>query len=419
MEQPQRKILIVEDSRMVGELLSTQIQHQLGWSVEHAVSYAEAEIKAGDGPYAAAVVDINLPDAEPGKALDSMLHRGIPTIAFTADLSDPLREDLWSRGIVDYVLKEGKHSLAYIASLLGRLERNPAIAVLVVDDSATARAYLRRLLEIHKYRVIEAEGGEEALAALHADPGIRLVLLDFVMPGMGGDALAREIRVRFPTRGLSVIGVSAQGNSRMSARILKSGANDFLSKPFTAEELYCRVSQNLELIERFETIELMAVTDPLTGLYNRRYFMEAGRQRHAECLRHNTSLALAEADADLFKRVNDFHGHAAGDAVLKGIASALKARFRTSDVVARLGGEEFAVLLPGISAENARRVIEDVRVRIERTHATFGGKDIPATVSFGLTMKPGDNFEEMLHEADRNLYRAKEAGRNRVVGDET
>lgn len=402
---------------MVAELLRVQIERRLGWEVECAADFAAAEALAARGSYDAAVVDINLPDAAPGEALDATMRRGIPTIAFTSDLSDTLREDLWSRGIVDYVLKEGRHSLEYIASLLERLERNPLTSILVVDDSASARAYLRRLLEIHRYRVVEADGGEQALSALHGDTGIRMALLDFVMPDMGGDALAREIRVRFPGRGLAVIGVSAQGNSRMSARFLKSGANDFLSKPFTAEELYCRVSQNLDLLERFETIERMAISDSLTGLYNRRYFMEAGRQRHAECLRHHTPLALAVADADFFKRVNDRYGHPAGDAVLAGIASALRTRSRISDVVARLGGEEFGILLPGMGEADARRVIDGMRQDIAGRPVSFGGMAIPVTVSIGLTVKPGESFDSMFQEADRNLYLAKEAGRNRLTGD--
>ncbi|MBI5518630.1 MAG: diguanylate cyclase [Desulfovibrio sp.] len=410
------KVLIVEDSRSFAALVAKRVSLDLGFLVHVAHDLAEARALLAEGAeYLAALIDINLPDAPKGEAVDLVLEHHVPVIVFTADISDAMRESFWNRHIVDYVLKDGQENVDYVVQLLARLRDNPGNKILVVDDSRSYRHAVRRLLAAHRYHVLEAASGEEALARLEEHPDTRLVMVDYSMPGMDGFALTREIRRRHGKDVMAVIGVSAVGGARLSARFIKCGANDYLNKPFLVEEFYTRITQNLEMLDHIAQVRDMAEKDFLTRMYNRRYFFSAGAQLHALLARRSQPVTVAMLDIDHFKNINDTLGHEAGDAVLRQMAALLASRFRVSDIVARLGGEEFCVLASDMDADRARLLFEDLRATFEATPVIFGEERISYTVSIGLCGEPGLSLDEMLREADRMLYRSKSAGRNRVT----
>ncbi len=161
----------------------------------------------------------------------------------------------------------------------------------------------------------------------------------------------------------------------------------------------------------------LATRDPLTGLWNRRHFLELAEREVKRVARAEGKLALCTLDADHFKRVNDAHGHAVGDRVLVAIARAAASALRTTDVLARVGGEEFHVLLPDTDAEGAHAVAERMRRAIAEVNvASETGSPIRASVSIGVTVqRAGDDLEAVLRRADDALYRAKQQGRNRTV----
>jgi len=409
------KVLIVEDSLEFATLLADRIQREHGFTTAVASNYAEAKaLLDKDADFLAALLDLNLPDATGEEVVELTLARHVPAIVCTCELSDSLRESFWNHHIVDYVLKDGQDSVDYVVRLLGRLDKNPQTKILVVDDSRSYRYAVGRLLSTHRYQVLEAASGEEALAVLEKHPDTRLVLVDFNMPGMDGSTLTREIRRRFGKDMLAVIGISAVGGARLSARFIKSGANDYLNKPFLAEEFYTRITQNLEMLEHIAQVRDMAERDYLTRVYNRRYFFSAGLQMHSLSIRRGQEMTVAMLDIDNFKVINDTLGHEAGDEVLRQMAQLLASRFRISDIVARLGGEEFGVLAPDMGAAQAAIFFESLRQTFEATPAFVGGVSVPCTVSIGLCSKPGLTLEEMLREADRMMYLSKSAGRNRV-----
>ena len=409
------RILIIEDSRSFAALLARRVREELGFEVVVAGTLAEArDVLETDTDFMAALVDLNLPDAPGGDSVDLVVDTGIPAIIFTGQMSDALRESFWSRRIVDYVFKDNQENVGYVLGLLARLEKNPRIKVLVVDDSRSFRFALLRLLSAHRYQVLEAEGGREALKILAKNPDVRLVTVDSNMPDMEGCDLVRAIRKRFGKDSMAVLGISGVGAARLSAKFIKSGANDFLTKPFQAEEFYTRVTQNLEMLDHMSLIREMAERDFLTRVYNRRYFFSSGEQLHALLERKGQPMALAMLDIDHFKRINDAHGHEVGDEVLRQMSSLLASRFRASDIVARLGGEEFCVLASGMTPEAAGLVFEELRQLFQATPARWQDTSVPYTVSIGVCCQPDLSLEAMLREADRMLYEAKAAGRNRV-----
>jgi len=410
------KVLVVEDSRSFAALVSKHIRQDLGFDVVVASSLAAAKGILDQGTdYLAALLDINLPDAPRGEAVDLAIAYKVPAIVFTGELSDALRESFWNRHIVDYVLKDSIENVDYVVALLARLAKNPQTKILIVDDSRSYRHAVGRLLTTHRYHVLEAGSGEDALAVLAEHPDTRLVLVDYNMPGMDGFALTREIRRNFGKDMLAIVGVSAEGGARLSPRFIKSGANDYLHKPFLVEEFYTRITQNLEMLDHIAQVRDMAERDYLTRVYNRRYFFSAGSQLHALLTRRGQPVTVAMLDIDHFKNVNDTLGHEAGDAVLRQMAQLLASRFRTSDIVARLGGEEFCVLASDIAADQAVLLFEDLRKVFESTPVRFGEDVVSYTVSIGLCCELGLTLDGMLREADRMLYRSKSAGRNRVT----
>jgi diguanylate cyclase (GGDEF)-like protein len=412
-------ILLVEDSRTFASLLSRNIESALGFSVRWTQSYQETaqELESGADKYFAALLDLNLPDAPRGEVVDLVAGKGVPSIVFTGEMDRGLRRKMWANRIADYVYKDNLENVGYLLQLLQRLSRNRGVEVLVVDDSPTARSHVASLLRARLYQVLEAADGKDALAVLAEHPDVKLVVTDYNMPGMDGFQLTREIRRSHSKDVLAIIGVSAQAGDDTSARFIKTGANDFISKPFNVEEFYCRIMHNMEMLEQVETIRELSIKDPLTGLYNRRHFFDAGHALFQERRAAGRDLCAAMLDIDHFKRVNDTWGHDAGDAVLKYLASILQARFGNGDIVARFGGEEFCVLFASEPAADAPEAFDALRRSVEAAPVTVGDAQIPFTVSIGMCTRCGDTLEATLKQADELLYRSKQEGRNRVTVD--
>lgn len=413
------KVLIVEDSKVFARILIRKIEDELFFDTCWASNFEEARYLIEENPdghnYFVALLDLHLPDAADGRIVDYVIAKGIPSIVFTGDVQSEVRDRIWSKKVVDYVAKESPDSLDYLCSLVRRISLNKFVNVLVVDDSTTVRHHLMRLLEAHEFVIHEADTGERALEVLSRHPEIRVVITDYFMPGIDGVELTRRIRRLHRKDALAVIGISAYGNTILSARFIKNGANDFLNKPFSSEEFYCRVTQNLEMLEYIQKLRETSIRDPLTGLYNRRHFFDAAKELHARVRRGEDSLTLAMIDIDHFKKVNDTHGHAVGDEVLKHVAHGLSNRFRGHDVVARLGGEEFCVLARGLAGEPAMAVFNDLRNSIERSKAKAGKASVGVTISIGICDRPMGSVDAMLAAADAALYKAKRSGRNRVL----
>ena len=165
-----------------------------------------------------------------------------------------------------------------------------------------------------------------------------------------------------------------------------------------------------------ERLRHLATTDDLTGLWNRRCFMSRAEAEIAQAVLFRRPLCLALMDVDHFKHINDTYGHAAGDAALKYLADELRSRLRASDTIGRIGGEEFAIILPGISLEAAHTLLEQIRVALGNGRIVHAGKDISLTVSIGVAAMPDsiDSVDELLSVADAACYKAKASGRNRT-----
>ena len=418
-----KHLLVVEDNRIAGSLISTKVSSVLAVKIHWAQSLAETRqlLEERNGDFDAALLDYVLPDARDGEVISEVVAHNIPSIVFTGNvISDKDRKRLWQKNIVDYVVKDDPQSLEYIAFLLTRLDKNPDTKILIVDDSKFFRIVLGRLLKVHRFQVFEAVDGLHGLEILEQHPDIRLVITDYQMPRMDGFTFIKRLRKRYGRENIAVLGLAGERDRNMGARFIKCGANDFISKKsFITEELYCRVNHNLESIERVQTIRRLATTDSLTNLYNRRYFYETASHILASSVRSSTNATCAMIDVDRFKTINDTWGHKAGDLALQHISNILAKYFkRSSDLVARMGGEEFCVLANDISPEQAYKRFDAVRRLIENSPFEIDDETKhKVTVSIGLCSRISENLDGMLSRADELLYEAKDNGRNQVLSD--
>ena len=413
---PQR-ILLLENSRAYTSMLREAIEQRVQLPISVASTLAEArELLERESDWFLALTGLVLADGDRDQVIDFFVERRMPTIVVSGVYDEALRERALQQHIIDYVLKSTPDSIDYLAWLVQRLERNRRIAALVVDDSRSARQHAAALLSMYGFRVIEAADGEAGLAMLDANPDIRLAIVDQEMPGMKGHEFTRRLRARHARDHLAIIGISGTSDGSLVPRFLKSGANDFLHKPFSREEFFCRVSQNIDQLELIGTLQDLATRDFLTGLPNRRHFLAECHALLPNTLGRQQSVTAAIIDIDHFKHINDTYGHEAGDVALKAVAQAIARHSGTQDLVARFGGEEFCALVPYLGESESVEYFESLRAQIEALEVDVGGQTLRMTVSIGVfrTRFPGQTLNHLLSEADRRLYLAKAGGRNRV-----
>jgi diguanylate cyclase (GGDEF)-like protein len=409
-------VLVVDNSKFFANLVASAVTGKLGMAVRIADSLAAAQRIITAEDISIVISGLVLADASGDAVVDFFTSRKLPLVVATAVFDEPTRERILSRPVVDYVLKDAPTSVDYLVWLVGRIARNRRVGALVVDDSPSCRGLLAHHLTLYGFRVVEAGNGLDGLAALKADRDIRLVVTDYEMPGMDGVEMTRRIRAEYSRDKLAIIGLSGSvaAYGLLSARFIKNGANDFLTKPYQREELLCRVAQNIETQEHVAQLRDLATRDHLTGLFNRRQFFECGRKLHADMLAGRRKVSVAMLDIDFFKRVNDTYGHDVGDIVLKDVARILDGGIAGDDLVARFGGEEFCLLAVDKPAGGERAFFNAIREAVAARPVMAGEREIAVTASIGVCTIGGESLESMLSAADRALYRAKEKGRNRV-----
>lgn len=410
------KLLVVEDSPIVVKIIKHLIRDETEFHCDVAMSRKQAEALIDShesNPYLAAIVDLHLPDAPDGEVVDITLAKHIPTLVLTGTVDDRIREQMQKKPIVDYIVKESRFSYEMTIKQIQRLKKNQHLKVMVVDDSSTSRKYTRSLLQQQLLNVVEAVDGVDALEKLTENPETILLIVDYNMPRMDGIELVRNIRKDPAKNDLIIIGISTQNESALSARFIKNGANDFLTKPFSHEEFNCRIAHNIDSYEQIQKIKKMAYSDFLTGIPNRRYFYENGRTALESARQKGTPICLVLIDLDNFKKINDQFGHDAGDAVLIDFAQALEqamGRF----LFARTGGEEFAVLLSGMDLHKAVTWLENFREITEDRILVLSESSLTTTFSAGITQFTQGSLEELMKVADEQLYLAKSGGKNQI-----
>lgn len=284
--------------------------------------------------------------------------------------------------------------------------------ILIADDTLFVRTALASWVETMGYTPLLAADGGEAMAIAERD-GVDIAIIDWEMPKLSGMEVIRALRANPCTTYAHIILITGGDEQDRLVQALEGGADDFVRKPIYPPALMARLRAGARIVTMRQEILSLATIDSLTGAINRRHFFERAAEHLAMNRRRLSPLTVLAADIDHFKAINDNRGHAGGDVALKHFADTCRHELRPLDLFARLGGEEFAVLLPDTSASGGMAVAERLRAAVAALAPEAGG---PMTVSIGVAEVPAgaETIDATLAAADAALYRAKANGRNRV-----
>jgi diguanylate cyclase (GGDEF)-like protein len=301
--------------------------------------------------------------------------------------------------------------------------------VLLVEDNKIQAEVIQDFLERNGYKVILAKDGMSAFKAAKTET-LDIIILDRILPDIEGSEICRWLKLDQGTKGIPIIMLTEKTSTSDKVVGLEAGADDYLPKPFDEDELNARIYvrlrsksqqdelklKNQQLEDMLLRVETLAISDSLTGIFNRRRFVHVLSNEFKRAARYTINLSCLLIDIDHFKKVNDAYGHQAGDTVLREVAQIIQACIRDVDTVARWGGEEFVVLSPSTSVENAKLAATRILNAVSQHVFTAFGK-LKITVSIGIAGIPDpsiDTQEKLVHTADLAMYEAKRNGRNRV-----
>ena len=295
-----------------------------------------------------------------------------------------------------------------------------ALRLLLVEDEPVQRRALERRLRKAGFLVDTAENGDEALDRV-LQGQYQILITDWDMPGMDGAALCRRVREANLPGYLYILLLTGHESAGDIVVGLDAGADDYIRKPANEAELLARLKAGGRIVELTQQVQLLSVTDPLVGTYNRRYLTDELALEIERSCRYGRPLAAVITDLDLFKGINDEHGHQTGDEVLRCFVERIWASIRKNDWVARYGGEEFVIVLPETNLVDAVSTAEKIRFQCASTPMVTSAGHLMVTASFGiaaLECLPAAELETvatLLRRADVGLYRSKNEGRNRVT----
>ncbi|HYH41429.1 MAG TPA: diguanylate cyclase [Burkholderiales bacterium] len=289
--------------------------------------------------------------------------------------------------------------------------------VLIADDDDVVLTVLEGLLDHLGHEAVVAHDGTEAWELIQREDAPQLVILDWMMPGIDGVEICRRIRQDVKRPYQYLIMLTAKDEMEDLVEGMKSGADDYLRKPFDERELRARLHAGERILAMQDDLRARATFDELTGLLNRATILERLDRELKVSSRTGAPVSVVLADLDDFKRVNDTHGHPVGDEVLREASKRMAGRMRSYDDLGRYGGEEFLGVLPGCPPAGVLAVAERMRHSVGTLSITTVAGPIELTVSFGVaTSDPARPLlaSALVAAADEALYRAKRSGRNRV-----
>ena len=300
--------------------------------------------------------------------------------------------------------------------------------ILIIEDSKSQADLTRDFLERNDYEVEWAADGVSGIKAIKT-ASFDVILLDLVLPDMSGNDICRWVKINYDTKGIPIIMLTVKSSLDDKVSSLEAGADGYLAKPYSEVELNVTIyaalrtkalqdelkQRNKQMEGLLTEVEFLAITDPLTGLHNRRFFDTVLKKELTEGKRYGQKVTCLMLDIDHFKRINDTYGHETGDTVLKEVASSLKSLLREVDTIARWGGEEFIVMMPHTDINGAlvpgSRILKSIA---DMTFAKIPGVRITVSIGLACTGETQNTPDILVNAADLALYEAKRKGRNRI-----
>lgn len=422
------KGLIVDPSRTYQQLLTAAVE-SAGFEVTQVSAGSKALALLRQEPFDLVCIAMYLKDMD-GFMFSSHLRadirtRQLPLVMITSNEDKEALNNAIILGVTEVFSKDELEKIAHYAkqfSLSRGFNNMMDGRILYIEDSMVIASLTSKLLIDHGFTIDHFVTGEQGISAFHKNT-YDLVLTDIILESkMSGYGVVRAIRNFQDERSRTpILAFSGFDDEARKIELLRSGANDYVTKPVLHEELLARVNNLItskrlmdQTMSQQRYMRELAMKDQLTGLYNRHFLVEVSPSKLNEALRHNIPCSLILIDVDKFKLINDNYGHETGDIVLKEIANVLLNSTREDDVAARLGGEEFLLMLSHCDESNAYTKAENIRLIIENLYPS----NISVTVSLGVVeveRNIRENFSDLFRAADKAVYHAKSTGRNRVV----
>jgi len=419
------KVLVLENSRLFQKMLR-ELLEELECEVDHASSGKEGLEKLEKNSYNLILAGQSIFD-DSGKQLAEYCSShafSTPIILLTSEPNETLLKNAHNAGITDIFPKTNftylRESIRYY---IGGDETQVDIEggrVIYIEDSRSVAHVVIGYLERMNLEVSHFTNAEAAIAAFVDDENYDLVITDVILDGtMTGVSLVRMIRAQNThVAKVPILAMTGHDDPKRRIELYRAGINDYVTKPPIEEELAARVNNLItnkrlmdQVREQQKSLYQVAMRDQLTTCHNRHSLAEYAPKYITDAVRYNFSLSMMILDLDFFKNINDKHGHTTGDKVLNDIGEQLMTTCRQGDFVARIGGEEFCILLPHCNAKNAMLKAEEIRSMIEKRKPA----NLTVTASIGvacLTKKHFSDFDALYKDADQAVYLSKENGRN-------
>lgn len=421
------KVLVLENSRIFQKMLGDLLE-ELDCRVDSVRTADEGLKKLGENTYNLILAGQAIFDGSSTEFTRYCSTRKdkCPIILLTSEPNETLMKNAKAAGITDIFPKTNftylRESISYYIEGETRFDDLEGGRVIYVEDSRSVAHVMIRYLEKLNLNVSHYSNAEEALKDFNEND-FDLVITDLVLDGsMSGISLVRMIRaVNTQAADIPILALTGHDDPKRRIELFRAGINDYVTKPPIEEELAARVRNlitNKRLLDRVrkqqKSLYNVAMKDQLTTCHNRHSLVALAPKYIADAVRYDFPLCMMILDLDHFKQINDQHGHTVGDKVLARVGELLMKACREGDFVARIGGEEFTLILPHCSAEDSLNKAEKIRASIEALKPA----NITVTASIGiasLTEKHVSNFDSLYKDADQAVYASKENGRNQTT----
>lgn len=407
-----RKILLIDDNKMLSKLLAKKIQNTLNYEVDIAHTMAEA-IAMLNNDYFLSFVDLCLPDAMNGEIVDVVADK-IPAIVLTASNDTNKREEFMHKNILDYIFKESDTCVDQILDAISTLSYYAKTKVILAMAKLPERNEIKKFLSQRLFKVLAAAHGEEALLYLEDNDDTKLIIADAKMPVVSGEELLAEIRTKYNDDDLGVI-LLGEKDDVAEARVLKNGANDYLIKPLLKELFNCRLDRVLNYMQDKKFIKTYNNLDHTSGLKDHYTFRSEVEDYLNDIAGGEQEFAFAFLDIDELKSINDEYGFEIGDSIIKICADEMIAETKGRDILGRYSAEKFGILLKNISQERALKILSRIRVNIKNAGILINLDELFFTASLGVVFaNSGAKLDDLVEKATKALSAAKNNGKDRI-----
>ncbi|MBS4241088.1 diguanylate cyclase [Campylobacter vulpis] len=407
-----RKILLIDDNKMLSKLLAKKIQNTLNYEVDIAHTMAEAIVMLKN-EYFLAFVDLCLPDAMNGEIVDVVADK-IPTIVLTASNDTNKREEFMHKNILDYIFKESDTCVEQILEAISTLSYYAKTKVILAMAKLPERNEIKKFLSQRLFNVLAAAHGEEALVYLEDNNDTKLVIADVKMPVVSGEEFLAEIRANYDDSELGVI-LLGEKDDVTEARVLKNGANDYLIKPLLKELFNYRLDRVLNYMQDKNFLKTYNNLDHTSGLKDHYTFKTEVEDYLNDIASGEQEFAFAFLDIDELKSINDEYGFEVGDNIIKICADEMIAETKGRDILGRYSGEKFGILLKNISQERALKILSRIRVNIKNAGILINLDELFFTASIGVVFaNSGAKLDDLIEKATKALSVAKNNGKDRI-----